>query len=49
MYSIDAIPHAFLVDGDTGKILANGNGLRGEALDGTIAKALASKSGTNNR
>ena len=49
MYSIDAIPHAFLVDGDTGKILANGNGLRGEALDGTIAKALAGKGGANNR
>jgi len=34
-----------LVDGDTGKILADGNGLRGEALDSTIS----SKSKTNNR
>ncbi len=49
MYSIDSIPHAYLVDGDTGKIIADGNTLRGEALDGAVAKALAAKSGTNNR
>ncbi|MCW3099668.1 MAG: thioredoxin family protein [Chthonomonadaceae bacterium] len=49
MYSIDSIPHAYLVDGDTGKILADGNGLRGEALDGTISKALTGKGSANNR
>jgi thiol-disulfide isomerase/thioredoxin len=40
MYGVDSIPAAYLVDGNTGKILASGNALRGEALDGTIAKAL---------
>jgi len=40
-YYIDSIPHPFLVDGDTGMIVAEGNTLRGEDLDGTIAKALA--------
>jgi thiol-disulfide isomerase/thioredoxin len=49
MYSIDSIPHAYLVDGDTGKVLADGNSLRGEALDGTISKALAGKGSANNR
>lgn len=47
MYSIDSIPHAILVDGDTGKILADGEVLRGESLDGTISKALASKGSIN--
>jgi thiol-disulfide isomerase/thioredoxin len=49
MYSVDSIPRAYLVDGDTGKILAEGNNLRGEALDGTISKALAAKNGSTNR
>lgn len=49
MYSINSIPHAILVDGDTGKIVADGETLRGDALDGTISKALTGKSSTNNR
>jgi len=40
-YYIESIPHPFLVDGDTGMIVAEGNALRGEELDGTIEKALA--------
>jgi thiol-disulfide isomerase/thioredoxin len=43
-YSIDSIPHAFLVDGTTGQILAEGEDLRGEKLDPAIAKALGTKS-----
>jgi thiol-disulfide isomerase/thioredoxin len=41
MYYIDSIPHPFLVDGDTGMIVAEGEALRGEELAGTIEKALA--------
>jgi len=40
-YSIDSIPHSFLVDGTTGKIIAEGDNLRGEDLDKAIAGALA--------
>jgi peroxiredoxin len=40
-YYIESIPHPFLVDGDTGLIVAEGETLRGEKLDGTIEKALA--------
>ena len=43
LYSIDSIPHAFLVDGTTGRILGEGEDLRGEKLQPAIAKALASK------
>jgi thiol-disulfide isomerase/thioredoxin len=39
-YYIESIPHAFLVDGDTGMIVAEGDALRGEKLDETIKKAL---------
>ena len=39
-YAIDSIPHAFLVDGTTGKILAEGEDLRGDVLDAAVAKAL---------
>jgi thiol-disulfide isomerase/thioredoxin len=42
-YSIDSIPHAFLVDGSTGKIVAEGNSLRGEQLDATLRTALAGR------
>lgn len=44
-YNVDSIPRDFLVDGDTGKIVATGNDLRGEQLAGTVEKALAKKSG----
>jgi hypothetical protein len=35
-YGVTAIPAAFLVDGDSGKILASGEDLRGEALLKTL-------------
>lgn len=40
---IESIPSAFLIDGDTGKILATTNDLRGEKLAETVTKALADK------
>ncbi len=43
LYVVDSIPRAFLVDGDTGEILAAGNSLRGAALAPTIERALAAK------
>jgi thiol-disulfide isomerase/thioredoxin len=42
-YGINSIPTAFLVDGDTGEVLATGNALRGEALGATLEKAFAKK------
>jgi thiol-disulfide isomerase/thioredoxin len=42
-YRIDSIPRSFLVDGDSGAILATGDALRGASLEPTIAKALAAK------
>jgi thiol-disulfide isomerase/thioredoxin len=44
-YGIRAIPATYLVDGDTGKILAMGDELRGERLAPTIERALAAKKG----
>lgn len=44
-YVIDSIPAMFLVDGDTGAILASGLDCRGEKLGPTLEKALAAKSG----
>ncbi len=43
MYAVEGIPFCLLVDGDTGKILANGGELRGEALDKTLTKVFASR------
>jgi len=43
LYAINSIPAAFLVDGDTGEVLASGGSLRGEELEKTISKALAKK------
>jgi hypothetical protein len=43
IYLVDSIPRAFLVDGDTGVILAAGNALRGSSLAATIAGALTAK------
>jgi len=43
LYVVNAIPAAYLVDGDTGEILADSSTLRGERLKGTIEKALAKK------
>lgn len=42
-YFIDSIPHAFLVDGDTGLILAEGDAIRGDNLLPAVQKALADK------
>jgi len=42
-YSINSIPHPFLVDGDTGMIVADGVKLRGEQLAATIEQALAKR------
>ena len=39
-YSVTGIPAAFLVDGDTGAILAKDTELRGDALHKTIEKHL---------
>ena len=39
-YSIDSIPYAFLVDGDTGSILSTGNTIRGERLIPALEKAM---------
>jgi peroxiredoxin len=46
LYGINSIPAAFLVDGDTGKILAAGNSLRGEQLAKTLKAALEKKKQT---
>ena len=44
MYGINSIPHAFLVDGDTGRVIAEGTSLRGPNLEKTLQKALQGKS-----
>jgi peroxiredoxin len=44
-YGVTSIPRAYLVDGDTGEILAAQGELRGERLAETIQKALAKKAG----
>ena len=49
MYSVDSIPRAYLVDGNTGKIVAEGEILRGEALDKTISKALETRKHSSER
>jgi thiol-disulfide isomerase/thioredoxin len=43
LYVVDSIPAAYLVDGDTGEILALGGSLRGSALAGSVEKALKKK------
>jgi len=42
-YGVLHIPYAMIVDGDTGKILAEGNAIRGENLGPALEKALADK------
>lgn len=42
LYVVKSIPAVYLVDGDTGLVITD-KGLRGEALRGTIEKALADK------
>ncbi len=41
LYGVTSIPTAYLVDGDTGKVIANGEDLMGERLLPTLEKALA--------
>ena len=48
-FGIQAIPASYLVDGDTGKILAVNNSLRGDQLAPTVEKALATKAAGGNR
>jgi thiol-disulfide isomerase/thioredoxin len=43
LYAVDSIPRAFLVDGDTGEILATASALRGEQLEKTLADNLGKK------
>jgi peroxiredoxin len=43
LYGVTGIPAAWLVDGDTGEILANSQGLRGAALAATLETQLARK------
>ncbi len=43
LYGVQAIPAAYLVDGDTGKIVASGDSLRGKDLMPTVEKALKAK------
>ncbi|AIE84092.1 TlpA family protein disulfide reductase [Fimbriimonas ginsengisoli] len=43
LYGVHAIPFVILVDGDTGKIIANETTLRGPQIVDTITKALKSK------
>ena len=43
LYAVDSIPAGFLVDGDTGLILAVGGSLRGAALEQSVRKALSTK------
>jgi peroxiredoxin len=43
LYGVDSIPRAYLVDGDTGEIVATGSSLRGETLEATLAAALGKK------
>jgi thiol-disulfide isomerase/thioredoxin len=40
-YNIKSIPHAFLVDGTSGKVVADGDSIRGNKLAPAIEKALA--------
>ena len=44
-YDVSSIPFTVLVDGDTGKILATGEEMRGPGLKDFIAKKLAEKKG----
>jgi len=43
LYGVESIPQAYLVDGDTGEILAAGAALRGGKLAGTIERVLDKK------
>ena len=42
-YGVEAIPQAYIIDGDTGMILAQGDEIRGDQLLPAVQKALAAK------
>ena len=42
-YKVQSIPHEYLVDGDSGKIIADGDSLRGQQLIPAIQQALAAR------
>lgn len=44
-FGVEGIPFTLLVDGSTGKILADSRTLRGDALEQTLAKVFASRGG----
>lgn len=44
-FGVEGIPFALLIDGTTGKILADSRGLRGDELEKTLAKVFASRGG----
>jgi thiol-disulfide isomerase/thioredoxin len=46
LFGVDGIPQAYLVDGDTGEILASGDPLRGDSLARIIEAALKKKRGS---
>ncbi len=48
-YGIEAIPQAFLGDGDTGKIVASGEALRGDSLVSTLRAELAKKAAAKHK
>jgi len=43
LYGIDSIPRGFLIDGDTGTIIAMGDTIRGPGLEAAVTKALRKK------
>jgi len=49
LYGVNAIPSAFLIDADTGEILASGGALRGEKLAISFEAALAHKAGKDKK
>lgn len=42
---MEGIPFGLLVDGDTGKVIAGGNAIRGAALEKAIEAGLAARKG----
>ncbi len=42
-YGVEGIPAPFLIDGDTGRIVARNSALRGASLDKTLAAAIKAK------
>jgi len=48
LYGVEGIPHSFLVDGDTGKIIAAGDDAKGDALAPAVEKAIQQRAGKTN-